>query len=213
MQTSVLLGQVALILFVNHPVNVNIMQFRGDAFIAAILWWWYWVQLTMNAGKKWEICVSVCIIMRFFGCTSNKSLELVDLGQHLFLGYGVLVFRLELCEEEAWIGRAPGCSIPCITPSVTHAYIHTHTFPGVTWEVFLGMSCQKSWGVGVWGLWERPAVLYYLQISDMEYLTSRDRHVDTPDSHTKFKRILSWIDVQWKFGVCACWLCDFLPLH
>ncbi len=39
MKTTVLLGQVALILFVNHPVNVNIMQFRGDAFIAAILWW------------------------------------------------------------------------------------------------------------------------------------------------------------------------------
>ncbi len=32
----------------------------------------------------------------FFGCMSNKSLELVDLGQRLFLGYGVLV-----CEEEA----------------------------------------------------------------------------------------------------------------
>lgn len=30
-----------------------------------------------------------------------------------------------------------------------------------------------------------PAALYYLQISDMEYLTSRDRHVDTPDSHTQ----------------------------
>lgn len=210
MKTSVLLGQVALILFVNHPVNVNIMQFRGDAFIAAILWWWYWVQPTMNAGKKLEICVSVCIIMRFFGCTSNKSLELVDLGQHLFLGYGVLVFRLELCEEEAWIGRAPGCSIPCITPSVTHAYVHTHTFPGVTWEVFLGMSCQKSRGVGVWGLWE-PSCSTLLSADQWHGIFNKQRQAcryagftHKVQAHSK----LNWCTMEvW----CVCTLTVWFP--
>lgn len=58
MKTSVLLVQVALVLFVNHPVNVNIMQFRGNTFIASVLWWWYWVQPTVNVGKN-EKYVSV----------------------------------------------------------------------------------------------------------------------------------------------------------